>query len=71
MCDIVIGNYSVRYRLRNGTGATITVYPSITSVTLRGLGPNAEYTMDVAAITSVGGMSAHLAETMLNITGNT
>ena len=58
MCDVVIGNYSVRYRLRNGTGATITVYSSNTSVTLQALVPNAEYNVSVAAINSIGNMSA-------------
>ena len=70
MCGVTIEGYSVRYHL-SGTGAYTTVNTSSTSVTLQDLVPNAEYTMDVAAITSVGGMSAHSAETMLSITGNT
>ena len=68
MCDVVIGNYSVRYRLRNGTGTTITVYSSNTSVTLRGLVPNAEYTVSVAAINSIGNMSAFSAMVQFRVT---
>ena len=68
MCDIVIGNYSVRYQLRNGTGATITVYSSSTSVTLQDLVPNAEYTVSVAAINSIGNMSAFSAMIQFNVT---
>ena len=68
MCDIVIRNYSVRYRLRNGTGATITVYSSNTSVTLRDLVPNAEYNVSVAAINSIGNMSPFSAMVQFNVT---
>ena len=68
MCDIVIGNYSVRYKLRNGTGATITVYSSTTSVTLQDLLPNAEYNVSVAAINSIGNMSAFSAMVQFNVT---
>ena len=68
MCDIVIGNYSVRYRLRNGTGANTTVYSSSTSVTLRGLVPNAEYNVAVAAINSIGNMSAFSPMVQFNVT---
>ena len=69
-CGVTIEGYSVRYQLSD-TGAYTTVNTSSTSVTLQDLIPNAEYTVSVAAITSVGGMSAHSAETMLNIRGNT
>ena len=61
MCDDVIGNYSVRYQLRNDTGGMITVYSSSTSVTLQDLVPNEEYTVEVAAINSRGNMSAFSA----------
>ena len=61
MCDVVIGNYSVRYRLRFGTGGYTTVYSSSTSVTLRDLVPNAEYDVSVAAINNIGNMSAFSA----------
>ena len=61
VCDVVIGNYSVRYRLRSGTGGMITVYSPSTSVTLQDLVPNAEYTVSVAAINSRGNMSAFSA----------
>ena len=68
MCDVVIGNYSVRYRLRNGTGASTTVYSSNTSVTLHNLVPNAEYTVSVAAINSIGNMSAFSPMVQFNVT---
>ena len=59
MCDDVVGNYSVRYQLRDGTGANTTVYTNRPSVTLRDLIPNAEYVVLVAAINSMGDTSAH------------
>ena len=71
MCDVRIEGYSVRYRLSNSTGGYATVNSSSASVTLQDLVPNAEYTMDVAAIYSNGEMSTYSAETSLTITGNT
>ena len=50
MCDVVVGNYSVRYQLC-GTDPPITVYTFSTSVTLNGLVPNAVYSVSVATIT--------------------
>ena len=58
MCDVVIGNYNVRYQLSNSNGEYSTVNTSSTSVTLQDLVPNAEYTVAVAAINSIGNMSA-------------
>ena len=58
VCDDVVGNYSVRYRLRSGTCGYTTVYTNRPSVTLRDLIPNAEYVVSVAAINSRGDMSA-------------
>ena len=52
-----VGNYSVKYQLRNGTSGSATVYTSSTSVTLQDLVPNAEYTVEVAGINSCGGTS--------------
>ena len=71
MCDVRIEGYSVRYRLNSSTGVYTTVNTSSASVTLQDLVPNAEYTMDVAAIYSNGEMSTYSAETSLTITGNT
>ena len=68
MCDIVIGNYSVRYRLRSGTGVSTTVNTSSTNVTLQDLVPNAEYTVSVAAINSIGNMSAFSPMVQFNVT---
>ena len=68
MCDVVIGNYSVRYQLSNGTGAYTTVYSSSTSVTLQDLVPNAEYDVSVAAINSIGNTSAFSAVVQFNVT---
>ena len=62
MCDDVVGNYSVRYRLRSGTGPNTTVYTTKISVTVDDLMPNAEYVVSVAAINSMGDMSAHSVE---------
>ena len=61
VCDVVIGNYSVRYQLRSGSGEMITVYSSSANVTLQELVPNAEYVVSVAAINSRGNMSAFSA----------
>ena len=52
-----VGNYSVRYHMRNGTSGSATVYTSSTSATLQGLAPNAEYNVSVAGINSCGGTS--------------
>ena len=57
MCDVVIGNYSVRYQLSNATGDYTTVYTPNTSVSLQDLVPNADYLVSVAAINSNGNMS--------------
>ena len=66
VCDATIGGYSVRYQL-SGTGGYSTVNTSSTSVTLQDLVPNAEYTVSVATITSVGSMSAFSAVSRLNM----
>ena len=64
-----IGNYSVRYRLRSSTGDYTTVYSSNTSVTLQGLDPRMEYTVEVAAVDSCGRMSGSSMVAMLNLQG--
>ena len=51
-CNVVIGNYSVRYRQRNGGGGYTTVYTDGTSVTLVNITANVEYEVSVAAISS-------------------
>ena len=51
-CNIVIGNYSVRYRQRNGDGGYTTVYTDGTSVALVNITANVEYDVSVAAISS-------------------
>ena len=67
VCDDVVGNYSVRYQLKDGTGAYTTVYTNKTSVTLRDLIPDAEYVVSVAAINSRGDMSALSVETPFTV----
>ena len=71
MCDVVVGNYSVRYQLTNDTGSPpITVYTSSTSVTLNGLVPNGVYSVSVAATASAiggGGISAFFATTTFTV----
>ena len=51
-CGVVIGNYSVRYRLKNGGGNYTTMYTDETSVTLENITANAAYGVAVAAISS-------------------
>ena len=68
MCDVVIGNYNVRYRMSNSNGAYTTVNTSSTSVALRDLVPNAEYTLEVAAIDSNGQMSPFSALFQFTVT---
>ena len=67
VCDDVVGNYSVRYQLRSGSGAYTTVYTNRPNVTLRDLIPNAEYVVSVAAINSMGDMSAFSVETPFTV----
>ena len=71
VCDVVIGNYSVRYQLRKGTGGIITVYSPSTSVTLQGLAHGAEYTVSVAAINSKGEISSFSALAQFTVTPTT
>lgn len=63
-CDDVIANYTVTYRLRDGTSAHTSVNTAATSVTICDLVPNAEYTVSVAAINSMGDVSVYSAETL-------
>ena len=56
MCGVVIGNYSVRYRLKNGVGNYTTVYTNETSITLENITANAAYDVSVAAISSQIGL---------------
>ena len=59
-CDVVIGNYSVRYQLRNAFTAGYTaVYTNETHVTLQELEPGTNYRVSVASIASNGEMSAY------------
>ena len=70
VCGFVVGNYSVRYQLRSGAGASTTVYATSTSVTLQDLVPNAEYTVSVAAINSAGELSAYTETTHFELQGD-
>ena len=65
LCDVAIVNYSVKYYL-NGTGDYTSLYETSTSVVLQGLVPNAEYSVSVAAINSIGNMSTFSAVTMFH-----
>ena len=50
-CDVVIGNYSVRYQLRNAFTAGYTaVYTNETHVALQELGPGTNYIQIVSCI---------------------
>ena len=72
MCDVVVGNYSVRYQLTGTGNPPITVYTSSASVTLNGLVPNGVYSVSVATITLGGGdMSAFSAPIPFTVTPTT
>ena len=71
VCDDVVGNYSVRYRLRSGTCAYTTVYTNRPSVTLRDLIPNVGYDVSVAGINSMGDMSAFSVEMSFTVSNPT
>ena len=51
-CGVVIGNYSVKYQLKNGGDNYTTMYTDETSVTLENITANAAYDVAVAAISS-------------------
>ena len=69
VCDGVISSYSLRYRLNSSTGDYTTMNTSGISLTLQGLTPNEVYTVEVAVITSVGGIGLYSAVARLHITG--
>ena len=62
-CDVVIGNYSVRYQRRDGYTAGYTSYTTVytneTKQTLQDVAPGTNYRVSVASITSNGEMSAY------------
>ena len=59
-CDVVIGNYSVRYQQRNGcTDGYTAVYTNETRVTLQELEPGTNYRVSVSSIASNGEMSTY------------
>ena len=62
-----IANYSVTYQLTSGMSCSATVYTTGTSVTLRGLIPNVEYSVVVSATNSRGGTSALSGETPFTV----
>ena len=67
--NAVIGNYSVRYRLRGSSGSYTTVYSPTTSITLQGLDPSAEYEVEVAAVDLCGRMSGFSEVASLDLQG--
>ena len=70
VCDGVVSGYNVRYRLSSSTGDYTSVNTSDAPVTLNNLTPNEEYTVEVAIITSVGGIGSYSPVEWFNITGN-
>ena len=66
VCDGMISSYNVRHRLSSSTGDYTTVNTSNTDVNLQGLLPNAEYAVEVAVITSVGGIGLYSPVAQLN-----
>ena len=69
VCDGMISSYSVRYRLTSSSGDYTTLNASNTDVTLQGLLPNVEYTVEVAVITSFGGIGLYSTVARFHITG--
>ena len=69
VCDGVSG-YNVRYRLSSSTGDYTAVNSSDARATLQNLTPNEDYTVEVAIITSVGGIGSYSTVAQFNITGN-
>ena len=67
--NAVIGNYSVRYRLRGSSGGYTVVYSTTTSITLRGLDLSAEYEVEVAAIDLCGRTSGYSDAAQFNLLG--
>ena len=57
-CDVVIGNYSVRYQQRNAFTANYTTVYNETN-TLLELEPGTNYRVSVASIASNGNISAY------------
>ena len=66
-----VANYSVTYQLTSDGGGAATVYTTGTSLTLRGLIPNAEYSVVVSATNSRGGTSALSVETPFTVNAPT
>ena len=67
--NAVIGNYSVRYRLKGTSDGYTTVYSPTTSDTLRGLDPSAEYDVEVAAVDLCGRVSGFSEVARLDLQG--
>ena len=70
MCDGIVPGYNVRYQLSSSTGDYTSVSTSDAPVILNNLTPNEEYTVEVAIITSVGGIGSYSPVAWFNITGN-
>ena len=71
MCDVFARDYTVRYRLCGCSSSSTTVNISGTSVTLRGLVPNEEYGVEVAAINSNGDLSDFSTMSQFTVTPTT
>ena len=69
VCGVVVGNYSVRYQLRNRGGVYTTVFTPSTSVTLQGITANTEYDVSVAAISPAGNFGAFTVATQFELQG--
>ena len=67
--NAVIGNYSVRYRVRGSSGSYTTVYSTTTSTTLQGLDPSEVYEVEVAAVDLCGRMSGFSEVAQFNLQG--
>ncbi len=70
VCDGVVSGYNVRYRLSSSARDYTAVDTSDARATLQNLTPNEGYTVEVAIITSVGGIGSYSPVAQFNITGN-
>ena len=66
-----IENYNLQYGLNSDCGCYTTVNISSATVTLQDLVPNADYTVEAAAINSNGDMSAFSEVTQFTVTPTT
>ena len=70
MCNVTVGNYSVRYQLRNRGDSYTTVYTPNTNITLNSIMTNTEYDVTVAAISPAGNVGPFTEATQFELQGD-